>query len=138
MPSFTFFLKNSNFLFQLLNPLSTSHPLKEYGTNHWITFASLITPSGGIFNIYRIKSAIEREFIGQVETDKMYLMHSFGQTKRYCILMAHPAYLDFYTLATTFDPLKSLFWKSDAKTKIFVVNLQNGMLIEQNVFIAQI
>ena len=68
----------------------------------------------------------------------MYLMHSFGQTKRYYILMAHPAYLDFYTLATTFDPLKSLFWKSDAKTKIFVVNLQNGMLIEQNVFIAQI
>ena len=114
----------------MLNPLSTSHPLKEPGTNNWINFASLITPSGGIFNIYRIKSANSRELISQVETDKMYFMHSFGQTKTYCILMAHPAYLDFYTLAATFDPLRSLLWKSDTKTKIFVVNLQTGMLIE--------
>ena len=115
------------FPFQILNPLSSSHPLKEHGTNNWINFAGLFHADGGTYNVVRIKSATEREFIAQVKTDRVYYMHSFGQTKKYCILMVHPAYIDLFTLATTFDSLKSFSWDGDTPTKIFVVNLQTGM-----------
>ena len=70
------------FPFQILNPLSSSHPLKEHGTNNWINFAGLFHAHGGTYNVVRIKSATEREFIAQVKTDRVYYMHSFGQTKK--------------------------------------------------------
>ena len=81
---------------------------------------------GASYNVVRIKSAKKRELIAQVKTDQLRYMHSFGQTKNYCILMAHPAFVTFFDLATTLDPLKSLQWDPDAATNVFVVNLKTG------------
>ena len=100
--------------------------MKEHGTNNWINFANLIELEGGQINVVRIKSASQRELITKITTDRVYAMHSFAQTERYCILFAHPAYVDKFTILKTGEPGSSMKWDGEASTYVHVVNLLTG------------
>ena len=110
-----------------LPALSSAHPLTESGTQNQITYVTTINPFGpSSLIVCRITSAKQREAIATFPINDIPYMHSFGLTKDYAIIFMAPAFVDIPILLETFEPLKSIQWKSGTTTKLYVVNLKTG------------
>ena len=109
--------------------MSSGHPMREYGTENWIDFATLAQVDGASINVVRIKSADEREFVAKIQTRKLHYMHSLAQTQNYAILLAHPGYINIMALLKTTQAVDALQWDKYSPTYVFVVHLKTGELL---------
>ena len=112
---------------------SSSHPMREYGTNNAITFVSSMNPIpffSSKMRLVRIKNLHEREEIAEISVDQVPYMHSFGMSKKYAVLFGQPMYTNLKRLLMTAEPVKSLDWFPKRPTILYVVNIQTGKVIK--------
>ncbi|CAD5117767.1 unnamed protein product [Dimorphilus gyrociliatus] len=120
-----------NPLYDFIPLPATSHPLQEIGTNNFITFLSLFSLFPGLdsrIQIIRIKSVEKRELISSISTSRLPYMHSFALTKSWVILLGHPLFINKLKILKTSIPLKSIDWRPEFGTEIFLVHLPTGTI----------
>ncbi|KAK3578910.1 hypothetical protein CHS0354_035531 [Potamilus streckersoni] len=93
--------------------LRTAHPLPEYGRNSFITFVSLasaIPEKKSSIKLIRVKTALERHEIVNIDVDRVPYMHSFGITENYAVIIAMPFFVDPIKMFKTLIALNVLEW----------------------------
>ncbi|ELT89518.1 hypothetical protein CAPTEDRAFT_196404 [Capitella teleta] len=108
---------------------ASSHPAKEFGTNNYINFYSLVNVlpwQSHTLNIIRIESSTKTELLASIPRIDIPYMHSMASTKDYAIVIAHPVYVNWMTIVRNQDPLDSLEYHADKPTDIYVVHLHTN------------
>ena len=109
--------------------LGSGHPLKEYGSDSYIKFISVMNPLPGESSRYvtaRATLAEKREKIAEIEVDKISYMHSFAMTEHYMVLFAVPLYIDPTAIFRSLSPEDAFEWISDKTTSLYAVELKTG------------
>ncbi|XP_062596350.1 beta,beta-carotene 15,15'-dioxygenase-like [Saccostrea cucullata] len=133
-------IPNANTGFPFVSLLSVAHPVKEFGTNHHLTFLqsnSIVPKISSKFTLVRTKSADIREKIAEWEVKKMPYLHSFSVTERYAIILACPFYVDIEKILSGHLPVNSMFFHKDEPTLTYIVNIKTGKVTTiqtENVF----
>ena len=118
-------------LYKMMPLPSSSHPVREFGTDNYINYVTLINPlpfGKSTIKIVRIKSATERKLIAKIKVSKIPYMHSFALSRNYVILFASPLYINVYKMLKTAKPFQSLEWHKEEKSRLYVVDLRNGQV----------
>ena len=113
---------------------SSSHPVKEYGTENYINFVSYMSPTFGNFgnlmpnyiNVIRIKPNNVRENIVSIPRNELPYMHALGLSQNYALIFADPLVINKYEILKTVEPVESLDWYPNKKTDLYVVNIHTG------------
>ena len=111
----------------LKTALSTGHPMRVPGTDHWINIATEVSLRGSqVLKVVLIKSANERQLITKFQVNRNYVLHSFGMTKNYAIYFAHPCHFEPLAMLKSMEVINAMKWDDKSPTFIYVVNLNTG------------
>ena len=111
---------------------SSAHPMKEIGTDNYITFVSALNPIpwfSSSISLIRIISTNKRELITKWTVPRIPYMHSFALSRRFAVIFEHPIFVDVSFMLKTAEALDSLIWEPDLPTNVRVIEIKTGKII---------
>jgi len=122
-----------------MNPLldgitgaSCAHWRKEIGKDTSLNFEIMQELFGQKFKLYRFGDNYEdREVVGSFTMPHGSMIHMFGLTLNYAIIVVYPVTMDMMKLPTVnMHPFEALYLLEDEPTKIYLINLHDGSVID--------
>jgi carotenoid cleavage dioxygenase-like enzyme len=121
-------------LHSVLNMITTAHPRYDVGRKSIYNFVARLIPLRPRYVIYRIEDgSTRRTVVGEIATDALAYMHSFGMSEHYIVLaefplVTHPTALFFLPLFGT-PYIKSYSWQAQRGTRFRVMDKRDGKLV---------
>jgi carotenoid cleavage dioxygenase-like enzyme len=121
-------------LHSVLNMITTAHPRYDVGRRSIYNFVSRLIPLRPRYVVYRLENGSSRRtVVGQIETDALAYMHSFGMSEHYIVLtefplVTHPSALVLMPLFGT-PYIKSYTWQPQRGTRFRVMDKRDGRLV---------
>jgi carotenoid cleavage dioxygenase-like enzyme len=121
-------------LHSVLNMITTAHPRYDVSRKAIYNFVARLIPLRPRYVIYRIEDgSTRRTVVGEIETDALAYMHSFGMSEHYIVLaefplVTHPTALFFLPLFGT-PYIKSYTWQAQRGTRFRVMDKRDGKLV---------
>ncbi|MBI3786444.1 MAG: carotenoid oxygenase family protein [Deltaproteobacteria bacterium] len=121
-------------LHSVLNMITTAHPRYDVARKSIYNFVSRLIPLRPRYVVYRLDNgSTRRTVVGEIETDALAYMHSFGMSENYIVLaefplVTHPTSLFFMPLFGT-PYIKSYTWKAQRGTRFRVMDKRDGKLV---------
>lgn len=118
---------------------SIAHPVKEYGTDNYLTFLTSISKFPQYksqMSLFRMNTVAEREKVTTWDIDESRYIHSFSVTKRHAVIVAPPITVNPTKLVTQGYVLCAMEWNNTSPVIIYVVDLKslNVMTLKYNPF----
>jgi carotenoid cleavage dioxygenase-like enzyme len=121
-------------LHSVLNMVTTAHPRYDVAHKSIYNFVSRLIPLRPRYVVYRLDNgSTRRTVVGQIETDALAYMHSFGMSENYIVLtefplVTHPSSLFLMPLFGT-SYIKSYAWQAQRGTRFRVMDKRDGKLV---------
>lgn len=121
-------------LHSVLNMITTAHPRYDVGRKTIYNFVARLIPLRPRYVVYRIDDgSTRRTVVGEIETDALAYMHSFGMSEHYIVLaefplVTHPLALFLLPLFGT-PYIKSYTWHAQRGTRFRVMDKRDGRLV---------